>query len=119
MPPQIATDGTLVRGSEDITINAVPYTLLDFKRDGRKSRSEMDYLSTGKPAGASHAEDPEIFTATIRKRSDKVDPPKFTVFSFDGLNWYIKEREASGSAPGIKEFSVEIWECISGTIILT
>jgi hypothetical protein len=116
---QIANDGTLVRGSEDITINSVTYTLTDFKRDGAKSRSEIDYGSDGKPQAASHAEDPEMFTGTIRCRSDKVDPPKFIVFSFDSKNWYIKEREKSGSAPGLKEFSVEIWECLTGSVTVT
>lgn len=114
----IANDGTLVRGSNDITIAAVLYTLMDYKR-GAKSRSEVEYSSNSKPAAASHAEDIEVITGTIRKRSDKVDPPKFIVFAFDGKNWYIKEREESGSAPGLKEFSVEIWESITGAVVVS
>lgn len=114
----IANDGTLVRGSINITIGGVVYAMFDYKR-GAKARTESDYDSSGKFAGASHAEDMEVITGTIRKRSDKVDPPKFTVFSYDSKNWYIKDREESGSAPGLKDFSVEIWECVTGSVTIS
>lgn len=116
--PQNANDGSLVRGSYDITIAGVVYTLQDYKR-GAKSRTEVTYNAFGKPQDASHAEDLEVITGTIKKRSDKVDPPKFVIFGFDAKNWYVKEREESGSAPGTKEFSVEIWESINGAITLS
>ncbi len=117
--PAIANDGTLVRGSIDLTISAVVYTLLDYKRTGGKARSEMDYTAAGKPRAASHAEDFEEITGTIRMRSDAVVPPKFTVFSYDSKNWYIKDREESGSTTGLKEYSVSIMECISGSVTVS
>jgi hypothetical protein len=115
----IANDGTLVRGSIDLTISGVVYTLLDFKRDGGKARSEMDYDSAGKPKAASHAEDFEKISGTIRARSDQAAPPKFTVFSYDAKNWYIVDREYSGSTTGIKQYAVEIMECISGSVTVS
>lgn len=115
----IANDGALVRGSIELTINAVLYTLLDYARDGAKSESEVDFGADAKPAGASHAEGLEIITGTIRMRSDKVTPPKWTVFAYDGKNWYIKEREESGGGQGIKQFAVEIWECKTGAVTVT
>ena len=114
--PLIANDGTLTRGSVDLTINSVVYTLLDFKRAGGKARTELDYTAAGKPAAASHAEDFDSITGTIRSRSDKVAPPKFTVFSYDSKNWYIVDREESGSTAGLREYAVTIMECISGTV---
>lgn len=119
MPPSIANDGSLVRGSIDLTINGILYTLLNFKRDGAKSASEVDYGSNGKPSGASHAEGLEIITGVIRKRSDKVAPPKFIVFSYDAKNWYIKEREESGDAPGLKHYDIEIWESLTGVVTVS
>lgn len=117
--PSIANDGTLVRGSIDLTIAAVVYALLDFKRPGGKARTEKDYTSAGKPGAASHAEDFEEITGTIRQRSDKVAPPKFIVFTYDGKNWYICDREESGSTAGLKEYAVTIMECITGTVTVT
>lgn len=117
--PQIANDGTLVRGSVDITISSVVYPLLDFKRDGAKARTEKDYNSSGKPAAASHAEDFEMITGTIRQRTDKVAPPKFIVFAYDNKNWYIVDREDGGSSQGLREYSVTIMECITGTVTLS
>jgi hypothetical protein len=114
--PAIYNDGTLVRGSIDLTINSVVYTLLDFKRTGGKARTELDYDALGKPKAASHAEDFEQITGTIRSRTDKVAPPKFTVFTYDSKNWYIMDREESGSTAGLKEYAVTIMENISGTI---
>lgn len=119
MPPGIANDGTLVRGSIDLTISSVVYTLLDYKRSGGKARTEMDYTAAGKPRAASHAEDFEEITGTIRMRSDVAVPPKFIVFSYDSKNWYIKDREEGGSTAGLKEYSVTIMECISGTVTVT
>lgn len=116
--PSIANDGTLQRGSIDLTINGTVYALFDFKRSA-KARTELDYDSSGRPAAASHVEDFETITGTIRARSDKPAPPKFIVFAHDGKNWYIKDSELSGSAPGLKEFAVEIIECISGTVVVT
>lgn len=116
MPASIANDGALVRGSIDLTINGVLYTLLNYKRDGAKSQSEIDYNSSGKPSAASHAEGLEIISGVIRMRSDKVAPPKWTVFSYSGKNWYIKEREEAGETTGMKQYDVEIWECINGSV---
>jgi len=117
--PSIANDGTLVRGSVDLTISGVVYTLLDYKRPGGKARSERDYTSGGKPKAASHAEDFEEITGTIRMRSDQVAPPKFVVFSYDSKNWYIVDREEAGSTAGLKEYSVMIMECISGSVTVS
>ena len=115
----VANDGTLVRGSIDITIDGVVYTLLDFSRDGGPARTELDYDASGKPAAASHAEDFERITGTIRMRSDKVAPPKFTVFTYDSKNWYICNREEAGSTQGLKQYTVEILECINGAVTVT
>lgn len=116
--PSIVNDGTLVRGSIDLTINSVVYALLDYKRSA-KARTELDYLSTGKPGAASHAEDFEMISGTIRMRSDQVAPPKFVTFSYDSKNWYIRDREESGSAPGLKQYAVEIQEQIGATLTTT
>ncbi len=117
--PSIANDGTLVRGSATITINSVIYTLLNIKRTRGKARSEKDYDSAGKPAAASHAEDFDEISGTIRVRSDKVAPPKFIVFAYDSKNWYIVDREESGSTAGLQEYAVTIMECITGTVTVT
>lgn len=117
--PAIANDGSLTRGSVDLTISSVVYPLVDFKRDRGKARTEKDYDSSGKPAAASHAEDFEMITGTIRQRSDKVAPPKFTVFAYDSKNWYIVDREESGSTQGLKEYAVTIMECITGTVTVS
>jgi hypothetical protein len=116
--PSVVNDGTLVRGSIDLTINSVVYTLLDYKRSA-KARTEMDYDSSGKPKAASHAEDFETISGTIRSRSDKAAPPKFVVFSYDSKNWYIKDSEEAGSTQGLKSYAVEIMECISGSVTIT
>lgn len=118
MPAIIANDGTLVRGSIDLTIASVIYTLLNFKR-GLKARSIYDYDSAGKPAAASHAEDFEHINGTIRLRSDKPLPPKFTLFAYDSKNWYILDREEAGSTEGLREFTVDIIECINGAITIS
>jgi hypothetical protein len=114
--PQVVNDGTLVRGSIDLTISGVAYVLLDYKRSA-KSRSENDYASTGKPLAASHVEDFEMISGTIRSRSDQVAPPKFTTFAYDSKNWYIKEREEGGSTSGLKAYTVEIQEQISASLV--
>ena len=119
MPPAIANDGALVRGSIQITISGVIYTLLDFKRPGGKARTEKDYGADGKPAAASHAEDFEEITGTIRVRSDQIVPPKFIVFAYDGKNWYIMDRELSGSTGGLKEYAVTIMESITGVVTVS
>src|SRR5688500_6218310 len=110
-----ANDGTLVRGSITLAIAGVSYVLLDYKR-GAKARSEQDYDANGKPAAASHVEDFEMISGTIRARSDQAAPPKFETFSFDGKNWYIKDREEAGSTQGLKAYSVEIMEQIGESI---
>jgi len=115
----IVNDGTLVRGSIDITINSVPYLFLNFDDDGAQARSENDYDSSGKPKAASHAEDFRMITGVIRARSDQVAPPKFTTFSYDGLNWYIKNRRYTGSTEGLKEYAVEIQEQIGAALTTT
>lgn len=117
--PSIVNDGTLVRGSIDITINSVVYTLLDYKRTGGKVQTERDYTAAGKPRAASHREDFDEITGTIRTRSDAVAPPKFTLFAYDGKNWYIVDREESGSTTGLKEYAVTIHENISGSLTIT
>jgi len=114
--PSIANDGTLVRGSITLTISAVAYVLLDYTRTHGAPRSEFDYGANGKPAASSHAEDFERITGTIRMRSDQVIPPKFTVFSYDGKNWMIINREEAGSTEGLKAYNVEIVENISGSV---
>lgn len=114
----VVNDGTLVRGSIDLTINSVPYVLLDYKRSA-KARSEEDYTSSGKPLAASHAEGFETISGTIRARSDQVAPPKFITFAYDSKNWYIKDREEGGSNSGLKSYSVEIQEQISATLLTT
>jgi hypothetical protein len=48
-----------------------------------------------------------------------VAPPKFIVFSYDSKNWYIVDREESGSTAGLKEYAVVIHECISGSVTVT
>ena len=111
----VVNDGTLIRGSIDLTINSVPYVLVDYKR-GAKARSEEDFASTGKPLAASHVEGFEMISGTIRARSDQAVPPKFVTFSYDSKNWYIKDREESGSTSGIKSYSVEIQEQIAATL---
>jgi len=115
----VASDGTLVRGSIDLTIDGVTYTLVDFSRDGGQARTELDYNASGKPAAASHAEDFERITGTIRQRSDKAAPPKWTVFSYDSKNWYICNREYQGSTQGLKQYAVEIIECINGAVTVS
>ncbi len=116
MPDIIANDGTLVRGSVDLTINSVIYTMLNFKR-GLKARSIYDYDSSGKPKAASHAEDFEHISGTIRARSDKVAPPKFIVFAYSGKNWYIMDSELAGSTEALQEYTVDIIECINGSVV--
>lgn len=117
--PSIANDGTLTRGSIDLTISAVVYTLINYKRSRGKARTTLDYTSAGKPSAATHAEDFETISGTIRVRSDKVAPPKFTVFTYDSKNWYLTDREESGSTEGIKEYAVEILECINAAVTVT
>lgn len=112
----VVNDGTLVRGSIDLTISSVPYVLLDYKRSA-KARSEEEYTSAGKPLAASHVEGFETISGTIRARSDQAAPPKFVTFSYDGKNWYIKDREESGSTSGLKSYSVEIQEQIAATLV--
>jgi hypothetical protein len=114
----VVNDGTLVRGSIDLTINSVAYVLLDYKRSA-KARSENDYDSAGKPLAASHVEDFETISGTIRARSDKAAPAKFVTFAYDGKNWYIKDREEGGSTSGIKSYAVEIQEQVAGSLVTT
>lgn len=114
----IANDGTLVRGSIAITISGTTYVLLNFNR-GAKARSEYDYDENSKPAASNHAEDFEMITGTIRQRSDKPAVPKFTVFSYDGKNWQVINRDESGSTEGLKEYAVEIVEVITGAVTIS
>lgn len=117
--PAIVNDGTLVRGSIKPSINGVSYIFLNFDDDGAQARSENDYDEVGKPKAASHAEDFRMLSGVIRARSDQVAPPKFVVFTYDGLNVYIKNRRYTGSTEGLKEYAVEIQECISGSLVTT
>src|SRR5687768_2498645 len=96
----IINDGTLVRGSIDVTISGVVYTFLNFDDDGAQPRTELDYSAAGKPAAASHAEDFRMISGVIRARSDQVAPPKFTTFAYDSKNFYIKSRRYTGSTEG-------------------
>ena len=109
----IVNDGTLVRGSIKITISGVNYIFLNFDDDGAQAKSENDYDETGKPYAASHTEDFRMISGVIRARSDQVAPPKFTTFSYDGGNWYIKNRRYTGSTEGLKEYAVEIQQQIN------
>jgi len=112
----IVNDGTLVRGSIKVTISGVQYIFLNFDDDGSQPRSENDYDEAGKPYAASHAEDFRMLSGVIRARSDQVAPPKFTSFSYDSVNFYIKSRRYTGSTEGLKEYAVEIQELINGSI---
>lgn len=114
--PIIANDGTLVRGTFTITINAVAYILKTFDDDGGAPRSEYDYDEAGKPKAASHAEDFRKITGEIMARSDQVAPPKFVVFTHDSLNFYIISRRYTGTTEGLKSYNVEIVQNISGSI---
>lgn len=115
----IANDGNLVRGSIDITINGYLYTLVDYERDNGEARSENDYDKDGKPLAASHVEDFEMITGTIRLRSNMPVPPRWEVFAYSGKNWYIKNLRESGSTAGLKQYAVEIQECINGVVTVT
>jgi hypothetical protein len=114
--PQAANDGTLVRGSINLTISSVTYVMKDVARTYGAPRSEMDYDANGKPAASSHVEDFEHITGTIMARSDQVIPPKFTVFSYDSKNWMIIDRSLAGSTEGMKSYTVDIIENISGSV---
>jgi hypothetical protein len=114
--PSIYNDGTLVRGSILLTINSVVYTLLNYSRTRGAPRVELDYDYLGKPAGSTVAEDFERITGTIRVRSDKVAPPKGTMFTYDSKNWQVIDRVESGSTEGLKEYAVEILEVINGSV---
>jgi hypothetical protein len=116
--PSVVNDNALVRGSITTVISGVTYTWLDYKQ-GAKARMEKDYSALGKPAGVSIAEDFEELTGTIRVRSDQVAPPKFTVFSYDGKNWFIYDREKSGSTVGMQDYAVSAIECVSGSVTIT
>lgn len=115
--PTVAADSSLVRGSVDLTIAGIVYPLVDFKRTRGKARMEKDYDKFGKPAGVSIAEDFEEISGTIHVRSDRVAPPKFTVFAYDGKNWFIYDRPESGSTAGLQDYAVSIIECVSGAIV--
>jgi hypothetical protein len=117
--PSIVNDGTLVRGSVKVTINAVQYILLNFDDDGAQPRTELDYNELGKPNAASHAEDFRMISGVIRARSDQVAPPKFVAFTYDSLSFYIKSRRYTGSTEGLKEYAVEIQELINGSLTTT
>lgn len=112
----VVNDGTLVRGSIKITISSVPYIFLNFDDDGAQPRSELDYDENGKPYAASHAEDFRMMSGVIRARSDQVAPPKFTLFTYDSVNFYIKSRRYTGSTEGMREYAVEIQEAINGSL---
>jgi hypothetical protein len=112
----IANDGTLVRGSITLTISAVTYVLQDYNRTHGAPRSEMDYDEDGKPAASSHVEDFEHLTGTIRLRSDQSAPPKFTVFSYDSKDWMIIDRTEAGSTEGLKAYTIDAIENISGSV---
>jgi hypothetical protein len=117
--PDIVNDGTLVRGSITVTINSVAYIFLNFDDDGAQARTENDYGVTGKPAGASHAEDFRMISGVIRARTDQVAPPKFVTFTYDAKNFYIKNRRYTGSTDGLKEYAVEIQEQINASLTTT
>ena len=118
MAQVIATDVTLIRGTFNVTINSVVYSLVDIKR-AAKVKVDDDYTTAGKYRGASMAEQAESFTATIRARSDQAAPPKFVVFSFDSLNWYIQDRELTATQVGIQQYACVMVECPSGSITLS
>lgn len=119
MAASIVNDGTLVRGSIKPTINSVAYIFLNFDDDGMQARSENDYNELGKPNAASHAEDFRMLSGVIRGRSDQVAPAKFVTFTYDSLNWYIKNRRYTGSTEGMKEYAVEIQEQIAASLVTT
>ncbi len=117
--PSIVNDGTLVRGSIDVVISGVTYSMLNFDDDGAQARSEEDYTTAGKPGAASHAEDRRKISGVIRARSDQVAPPKFTTFTYDAVNFYIVNRRYTGSTEGLKEYAVEIWEQTAAALVTT
>ena len=116
MAQTIATDVTLIRGTFDVVISGVTYSLVDIKRSA-KAKVDEDYTTQGKYRGSSDAEGAETMSATIRARSDQVAPPKFVVFAFGGLNWKMRDRELSGSQTGIQSYACEFVECPSGAIV--
>lgn len=118
MAQVIATDVTLIRGTFNITIATVVYSMVDIKRSA-KAKVDEDYTTAGKYRGSSQAEQAETISTTIRARSDQVAPPKFVVFAFDSLNWYIRDRELSGSQTGIQQYAVDIVECPSGVVTIS
>ena len=113
-----AQDVTLIRGSVNFTINSVVYSAINFS-DEAKARMDKDYATSGKYRGASTVEDSEEITCQIRARSDQAAPPKFVVFSYNSLNWYIYERKFSGSQAGVQVYDCTIIECPSGVITLS
>ena len=118
MPQVTAQDTTLIRGSANFTINAVVYSAIDFKQ-GSKARMDKDYATSGKYRGASIVEDADEITVTIRARSDQAAPPKFVVFSYNAVNYYIYDREFNGSQAGVQSYACTLIECPSGSITLS
>ena len=57
-----------------------------------------------------------MVSGVIRARSDQVAPPKFVTFTYDGSNFYIKNRRYTGSTEGLKEYAVEIQEQINASL---
>jgi hypothetical protein len=114
----IINDGTLTRGSITLTINSVAYILLNYTR-GAPARSEFDYDASGKPAASTHAEDFDRISGTIRVRSDKVIPPKGTMFTYDSKNWTLINVEEAGSTEGLKAYNVEAVEVINGAVTVS
>lgn len=113
----VVNDGTLVRGSINLTINSVTYVLTSFDDDGGQPRTELDYDASGKPLMASHVENFRMISGVIRARSDQAAPPKFVTFSYDSKNWYIKSRKYTGSTEGLKQYAVEIQEQINASLV--
>lgn len=116
---KVVTDGTLIRGSEVLTIGGNAYIFTDIKDDTGKARMEKDYDELGKYNGCSIAEDAIQLSGTIRSRTDKPDPPKFVTFSRGGVNYFIFDREFSGSTQGLKQFAVSIIQQKAAALVIS
>jgi hypothetical protein len=116
---RVVTDGSLIRGSENLTIGGNVYGFFDIKDDGGKARMEKDYDSLGKYNGCSIAEDARMLSGTVRARSDQPAPPKFTTFTYDGALFFIYDSEFAGSQAGLKQYSVSIIQQKNPTLTIS
>ncbi len=115
------SDGGLIRGSYNITINGLAYVLKTFDLD-LPVRSENDYAETGAFAKSSHITDQQKWAVTISAIAGTAGPTQlypFTISGYSNLYWAVGNLKFTGTAMGLQTWSADLLQLATATATRT